>query len=975
MKMKIVSTIVFITLSIWSFAQPTGDIEKDTAQANRYYEAALLLEVGDGEKAEALFQKAINLYNKYPFDKKQVEIIGAFAYMQVGQYKFEVADSLADVALKIATKEIPNELMDYCMRYVYLAKYRFYKNTDVNRSLTYILKAFDCSIINSDLYFTISNDLIDNYIELGNFQKVDTFLISMEDNLKHHDGKASDWIFIYRGRMDYYYWVRNYEKAALYGRKLFLDNDKYKRISPDHLAPTYILMGQIDTKLQDFDGAVKWMRKAMDALPFDENHPVYGTYYGHLALVYEHKADYQLADERKVAYQLAIKYYQKEIDILKEIDNMKNATKEAYISVGTCYMSLGQYEKAEENLLKSKLYGSSYGQGLKLGMVKRYKGEYKESLEELQKVLLEVCTDFQSTDIYQNPLPTEKYKNRYYADIILYQKATTWHNWGKAEKDTKKLKESLKIAQSQLKRKEATWQRIKGFEKSRFIVNGLLVRGLNLIKLGQYALYELEPSEELFNELFKTIEKLKGIQLIESLSLSTLPDTLYKEEQLLLKAIQYNSYQLDLAKSKQSQDTIKKYQEMLFEANQDMERYVEKINTNYQKETTHFYNTNYATYQDVQAVLSKETIVINYSYHPKLKEGNITVISQSTKKIMLFDKSKLDQQIQKLNELIQDPFAFQTAVRDEFINISHELYKTLIEPIESELEGKTKLMIVLEGQLFHLPFELLLKSKEKKPYHELDFLIKKYAINYHYSATAFLKLQEKATVKDNSLLAFAPVFSKGETLNKATRSLDFLVDSLYNGIDGNEFVALPSTKKEVNTIAKIVKSNNGQVNILLQKNATKKNFAQQLESQSYQFVHIATHGLVNFKNPRLSALACYSKDETMDNLLYANEIQFKNINADLVILSSCESGIGQLVAGEGLIALNRSFIYSGAKNVLFSLWKVSDTHSSELMIDFYKNYFDNQSYTVALRNAKLKMLENPTSAQPKFWSAFVLMGE
>jgi CHAT domain-containing protein len=113
----------------------------------------------------------------------------------------------------------------------------------------------------------------------------------------------------------------------------------------------------------------------------------------------------------------------------------------------------------------------------------------------------------------------------------------------------------------------------------------------------------------------------------------------------------------------------------------------------------------------------------------------------------------------------------------------------------------------------------------------------------------------------------------------------------------------------------------------------------------------------------------------MDNLIYANEIQFKNINADLVVLSSCESGIGQFVAGEGLIALNRSFIYSGAKNVLFSLWKVSDKYSSELMIDFYKSYFENQSYTTALRQAKLKMLTDATKAQPKYWSAFVLMGE
>ena len=225
------------------------------------------------------------------------------------------------------------------------------------------------------------------------------------------------------------------------------------------------------------------------------------------------------------------------------------------------------------------------------------------------------------------------------------------------------------------------------------------------------------------------------------------------------------------------------------------------------------------------------------------------------------------------------------------------------------------------------------------------------------------------------MFAFAPVFSKGEELTEASRSLDFMVDSVYRSIENFEFVALPSTKKEVNAIAKLVKSKDGEAHVLLSKNATKNKLSEKLESQSYQFVHIATHGLVNFKNPKLSALACYSKNETMDNLMYANEIQFKNINADLVVLSSCESGIGQLVQGEGLIALNRSFIYSGAKNVLFSLWKVSDKYSSELMIDFYKSYFETQSYTSALRQAKLKMLADSTSAQPKYWSAFVLMGE
>ncbi len=516
---------------------------------------------------------------------------------------------------------------------------------------------------------------------------------------------------------------------------------------------------------------------------------------------------------------------------------------------------------------------------------------------------------------------------------------------------------------------------IKGFEKPENLYNEDLVATLKILLVSELTIYKLEPSDRNLKACFYTFERLKAIQLVKILSPKPLTKDDYPELKTFVEDMIFKKEQIDSLPNNSRKDSIEFYKKDLLDITQRMERYLGEVEVNFTNEIHTFSHVRHASLVETQKQLSKETLLIEYIDAKSIGKQFIFTIGQSEKNIYESDGENLITNIKKLDELIQDRFAFQKPTRNEFIEVSHELYKTLIEPIEAELEGKTKLMIVVEGQLFHLPFELLLKSKEKKPYHKLDFLIKKYEVNYHYSATTFLKLKEKATIKNHSLLAFAPVFSKGEKMTNGTRSLDFMVDSLYKSIENFEFVALPNTKKEVKAIAKLVKSNNGKTMVLLRENATKDKLAQHLERQPYQFIHIATHSLVNFKDPKRSALACYSKDSTMDNLFYADEIQFKKINADLVILSSCESGIGQLVQGEGLIALNRSFIYSGTKNVIFSLWKVSDKYSSKLMIDFYKSYFEKPSYTNALRQAKLKMLKNPTSAQPRFWSAFVLMGE
>ena len=109
-------------------------------------------------------------------------------------------------------------------------------------------------------------------------------------------------------------------------------------------------------------------------------------------------------------------------------------------------------------------------------------------------------------------------------------------------------------------------------------------------------------------------------------------------------------------------------------------------------------------------------------------------------------------------------------------------------------------------------------------------------------------------------------------------------------------------------------------------------------------------------------------------MLFANETFDLDLNADLVVLSCCESGIGKFVKGEGMMAMTRGFFYSGARNVLFSLWKVYDRQTSDLMLNFYQNVLRGKTYSSALRRSKLRMIADRLTAFPSKWSGFILVG-
>jgi CHAT domain-containing protein len=151
------------------------------------------------------------------------------------------------------------------------------------------------------------------------------------------------------------------------------------------------------------------------------------------------------------------------------------------------------------------------------------------------------------------------------------------------------------------------------------------------------------------------------------------------------------------------------------------------------------------------------------------------------------------------------------------------------------------------------------------------------------------------------------------------------------------------------------------------------------ELASYRIVHFATHGLLNSQHPELSGLVFSLVDKngkSQDGFLTLQDIYNLNLNADLVVLSACETGLGKEISGEGLIGLTRGFMYAGASRVVASLWNVSDVATARLMAEFYRAMEkDGLPPAAALRAAQIKMLEQKRWASPYYWAAFQLQGD
>jgi len=300
--------------------------------------------------------------------------------------------------------------------------------------------------------------------------------------------------------------------------------------------------------------------------------------------------------------------------------------------------------------------------------------------------------------------------------------------------------------------------------------------------------------------------------------------------------------------------------------------------------------------------------------------------------------ANLRSKVELLRDLIRRPGS------DRWQKPAASLSRTLIEPIEQAgwLKGVKHLYLVPHGNLNYLPYAVLLRSGPSGP----RLMIEDYTLSYLPSAALLMHEPARAD-SATSLLAVAPERSRLRHTSEEVRALDALFRP--------------------------------QAHILIGQSATESSFKDL--SDGYRVLHLATHGYFNKLNPLLSGLEL-EPDEFNDGLLEVHEILELRLNADLVTLSACQTGLGsgyfaEMPAGDDFVGLTRAFLHAGSATVLATLWQVDDLSTMKLMGSFYRRVRQgstNGDKAVALARAQRELRASALYGHPYFWAPFVLIG-
>ncbi|ANM31084.1 hypothetical protein ABI59_18135 [Acidobacteria bacterium Mor1] len=380
---------------------------------------------------------------------------------------------------------------------------------------------------------------------------------------------------------------------------------------------------------------------------------------------------------------------------------------------------------------------------------------------------------------------------------------------------------------------------------------------------------------------------------------------------------------------------------------------------------------------EIRAALPEGTGFLKYWVHPKrtvywlvTRDGiKLTQVPIASSEL----EARLERYLAPLRSLSRAEDVALRGKVQEHLEAGHELYRLLMEPLSRDLSELDHLIVNPHDMLWHLPFGALVRelpgeAEEGQPrplFHEYaaaGYMADAVDFSYVHSATVWATLRARSSPAAG-LLAIAPSLEQSEEAFRAGWALD----------------PLPSAQPEATALAERWPGGRALVGAAATESAVKELLA------GRRLVHFATHGRLSLEHPELSAVML-RPGAGEDGLLQAHELAGLGCAAELVSLAACDTAMGQLSRGEGLVGLGRSFLLAGARNVLVSLWRIDDEATSRVMDAFYGNVAGGLPLDTALGRAQKGLQEGVSRrtvvldgeevsyAHPYFWASFVLLG-
>lgn len=993
--------------------------EEHTLTASTYDNIGLLyLEISNYKKALKYLKQALVIRetifgNKHIDTAESYNNIGSL-YEKMDNYKktleyFKKSLAIKDELLGKEHKDISINYNNIGLLYLKMGNYK--------KALEYVKKSLK---INKKYFKEESieiardyNNLASIYADMNHFKEaLEYFKKSLTIHKKILGEEHTKTSTVYSNIGMFFKDINNYKKALEYLKKSLAIREKVLGAKHIETASSYNNIGMLYQDMNHYKEALEYLKKSLKIHEkiLGTEHTITAASYINVGAIYSNMKNYKKAFE----------YLNKSLVIYKKVLGKEHKiipVAKAYNNIGTLYYEIKNDEEALKNFKKSlsineKIFGKEHTETARnynqIGVIYGNKNNYKLALEYIKKSLLIREKKFGNKHIDT----AHSYNNlgTLYRDMGDYEKALKYQNkaltifenilkenhhliavshsnisatYYSTEKYSQAYIHSKKAFHIFMKNRDKVFALLDSTEKEKYL-KSYIKRIDFLLDSATKHLIELQKKSNQIKTIKVKKESIdnwlnyKGT-IFEYQNILPLVEQKTKDPILKKEIREYQSLNQKLANLEQKQTTDnnpKKFQEEITKIQNrisNLEVSLGENNTSRKiRELFGLKNINVTT---IVSELKVNQLYIDFAKTDK--NYYIFTLNKNNKinfiQIDEEDSQKLDENIKGLesnNKKMVEAIEHKTIeqkkeqLKKESQIILSELYNTLVvKYLSKELKNKKSLIISPDGLLNFLPFEAL--------YHEGRYLIEDYQISYISSGREFVRQtkREKAEPKYEMICFGNPDFNlpsngtKGMPIQNKGK-----VPELWKNY--KNFSYLGDT--EIKMIRELYKKN---ILIYEKENATVRNL---MKVESSKILHLSTHGKFlnneNIKNPMLKSGLAFTganNKNNFDGIVTALKISALDLKeTELVVLSACESGLGDVQNAEGVVGLPKAFLQAGARNVIMTLWSVSTKESSELMKYFYQNIKSGQEYAIALRNAKIKMIE----MHPYYWSAFILHG-